>query len=189
MRLRQSWLVAAAVGIAAFALASAAAQAEVKVGYIDPDRILTSYKPYQDAQKDYMSYESELERDYRKQENELKKMQEDYERKALLMSEQRKQEEQRAILKKQEELQRFLSEIGDPQRGKLARKNQELSAPILAKVNEVVQSVAKENGYDFVLNTTALAYANEVHDLTEEVTKQLEKELEAEQEQQEQMKP
>ena len=188
MRLKQLWLVAGAVGIAAFVLASAAAQAEVKVGYIDPDRILTSYKPYQDAQKEYMSYESELERDYRKQENELKKMQEDYERKALLMSEQRKQEEQRAILKKQEELQRFLSEIGS-QQGKLARKNQELSAPILAKVNEVVQRVAKENGYDFVLNTTALAYANEAHDLTEEVTKVLEKELEAEQEQREQMRP
>ena len=43
----------------------------------------------------------------------------------------------------------------DPERGKLAKKNQDLSAPILAKVNVVVQQVAKDNGYDYIIIDTS----------------------------------
>ena len=43
-----------------------------------------------------------------------------------------------------------------------------------------MQVVAKDNGYDFVFNTAALAYGDEAHDLTEKVLEALQKELEAE---------
>ena len=61
----------------------------------------------------------------------------------------------------------------------MTKKNQEVLSPILNKVNEVVQVVAKDNGYDFVFNTAALAYGDEAHDLTAKVLEALEKELEA----------
>ena len=117
----------------------------------------------------------ELNREFSKLQNEFEKMKETYERQQLLFTEKRKQEEQRSLGRKQEELQRFMKEVTDPERGKLALKQQELSAPIHAHVNEVVQKVAKEKGYDFVLNTIALVYANEEHDLTEAVLEELQK--------------
>jgi len=152
--------------------------AQMKIGYIDPQQILQNYKPFQEADREYKRYEEELGREYAKLENELKTMRERYDRQALLLSEQRKQEEQQAIRKKQEDLQRFLMEIQDPASGKLTRKNQALSEPIIREVNEIIQQVAKDSGYDFLLNTAALAYANEAHDLTQKVMEALEKQLE-----------
>jgi outer membrane protein len=165
-------VVAAVLGLL---LSASMAQAQMKIGYVDPQRFLSSYKPYQEAQREYTQYEEELNREFSKMQNEFEKMKETYERQELLFTEKRKQEEQRSLMRKQEELQRFMKEVTDPERGKLAMKQQELSAPIHAHVNEVVQKVAKESGYDFVLNTVALVYANEEHDLTEKVLEELQK--------------
>ncbi len=178
MGLKRFCLIAGFVGMAAFLMASAS-WAQVKIGYLDPDEILSKYKPFQDAQKEVQRFRMELEREFTKLQGELEKMKETYERQALLLSEKRKQEEQQAILKKQGDLERYLSDISDPSRGQLTKKNQEVLSPILNKVNEVVQVVAKDNGYDFVFNTAALAYADEAHDLTEKVLEALQKELEA----------
>ena len=156
------------------------AGAELKIGYIDSDEILAKHKPFQEGEKDVQRYRMELEKEFTKRQNELEKMTETYGRQALLLSEKRKKEEQRAILQKQEELQRYLSEISAPQDGKLARKSKEVLAPIINRVNIVVQRLAKESGYDFVFNSSTLAYASETHDLTEKVLEELQKELEAE---------
>ena len=46
-------------------------------------------------------------------------------------------------------------------------------------MNEIIKQVAEDEGFDFVLNTTALAYAKEAHDLTDRVIEALTKDLEA----------
>ncbi len=181
MRLKRFLFFAGVVGATAFFQATPS-WAQGKIGYIEPQRILTQYKPFQEAQKEYGRYEEDLNREFTKMQNDFEKMKETYERQKLLLSEKRKQEEEQALMRKQEELQRLLNEVTDPDRGKLAQKQQELTAPILAQVNEVVATVAKESGYDFVLNTSGLVYANEDHDLTEKVLEVLLKEqAEAEQ--------
>ena len=176
MQNKMKWLVAFAVMLGALA---GPAQAQVKMGYIDSEKILNEYKPYLDAQKEFQRYEEELEREVAKRRNDLVKMQETYERQALLLSEKRKQEEQQAIMQKQQDLQRFVQEAADPQRGRLAQKTAELSEPIIRKVNEIITQVAEDEGYDFVLNSAALAYAKETHDLTDTVLEALAKDLEA----------
>ena len=163
----------------AFSALASTASAEIKMGYIDSQKILEQYKPYQDALKEFGRYEEELGREINTMQNDLVKMQETYERQALLLSEKRKQEEQQAIMKKQQELQRFVQEASDPQRGRLARKTAELSEPIIQKVNAIIKQVAEDEGFDFVLNSAALAYAKEAHDLTEKVLESLAKDLEA----------
>jgi len=157
---------------------SGMAQAQIKMGYIDSQKILDQYKPYQEALREFNRFEEELGREVSKRQNELVQMQETYERQALLLSDRRKQEEQQNIVKKQQELQRFVQEATDPERGRLAQKTAELSEPIVMKVNEVIKVVAEGSGYDFVLNTAALAYAKEAHDLTEKVLEALNKDLE-----------
>ncbi|MBT5832460.1 MAG: OmpH family outer membrane protein [Candidatus Latescibacteria bacterium] len=175
MRNNMKWLVALAVMLSGLV---GAAQAEMKIGYIDSEKILNQYKPYLDAQKEFQRYEEELEREVSKRQNELVKMQETFERQALLLSDKRKQEEQQAIIQKQRDLQNFVQEAADPQRGRLAQKTAELSEPIIRKVNEIITKVAEDEGYDFVLNSAALAYAKEVHELTGKVLDALAKDLE-----------
>ena len=155
------------------------AGAEIKLGYIDSQKILDQYKPYEDASKELNRYQDELRREISTMQNELAKMQETYERQSLLLSDKRKQEEQQAIVKKQQELQRFVQEYSHPERGSLARKNVELMEPILQTINEIIKQVAEDEGFDFVLNTATLAYAKEAHDLTDRVIEALTKDLEA----------
>lgn len=177
--MRSKWLYSMTVfvGSLLLLLQTSASWAQVKIGFIDPEAITTNYKPFLDANKEVKRYQLELEREFNKQQNELVKMKENYERQALLLSDKRKQEDEKAMMRKEQDLQRFLQEVSDPEKGKLARKNAEVLRPIVAKVNLVVQEVAKGNDYDFVLNTAALAYANEAYDLTEKVLQALKKDL------------
>ena len=154
--------------------------AQSKVAFFDPQQILGQFKPFQEAQREYGRYEEELNREFTKMQNELQEMKDEYERQKLMLYGAKKQEREKALMRKEEELQRLVSEVTDPERGKLAKKQQELTQPILAQVNEVVAKVAKDNGYDYVLNTAALVYANEDHDLTEKVLEELDKSLEEE---------
>ena len=170
-------LLFVALSLALTGIASTAG-AELKMGYIDSQKILEQYKPYQDALREYSRYEDELQREMSTKQNELAKMQDTYERQSLLLSDKRKQEEEQAIRKKHEELQRFVQDATSPQ-GSLARKTAELSEPIIQTVNAIVKQVAEDEGFDFVLNSTALAYAKEAHDLTDKVLEALAKDLEA----------
>ena len=178
MRRRRLCLIAGFAGMAAL-LAASTSWAQAKIGYLDSEQILAKYKPFQEAEKEVQGYRMELEREYSKRENELKKLEATYEQRKLISSKSWKDETEREIARKRAELSRFLQDIGDPARGKLTQKNQEILAPILNKVNEVVQIVAKNNGYDFVFNSAALAYANDEHDLTEKILEALQKDLEA----------
>ena len=168
------------LGLALVFLAQAAPVLAQKVGYIDPQRVLADFKPFQEAQRDYGKYEEELNREFTKLKNEFEKMKETYERQSLLLSDKRKKEEEESLMRKQQELQRMLEEITDPERGKLAQKQQELTAPILGQVNKMVGKIAQEEGYDFVLNSAGLVYANEDHDLTARVLEELKKKQEEE---------
>ncbi|MYF17094.1 MAG: OmpH family outer membrane protein, partial [Gemmatimonadetes bacterium] len=148
-------LLYVALSLALTGIASTAG-AELKLGYIDSQKILDQYKPYQDALREFNRYEEELQREISTMQNDLAKMQDTYERQSLLLSDKRKQEEQQAILKKQQELQRFVQDATSPQ-GRLARKTAELSEPIIQTVNAVIKQVAEDEDFDFVLNSTALA--------------------------------
>lgn len=167
--------IATAFLVVALALTAAAeVDAQAKIGYIDADAITSAYKSFQDAQKEAQRYEEELTKEFNKSQNELARLKENFERQSLLMSEQRKKEEQQNIERKQMELQKFLEDVSG-QGGKLQRKTQELLQPIILRVNEAIAAVAKDKGYDFVLNTAAIAYANEDLDLTQSVLEELEK--------------
>lgn len=176
MQNKMKWILGIALILCGFVGTS---QAQMKIGYIDSEQILNQYRPYLDAQKEFQRYEEELGREITKRSNELNQMKETFERQALLLSEKRKQEEQQAIIQKQQDLQRFVQEASDPQRGRLAQKTAELSEPIIRKVNEVISKVAEDEGFDFVLNSAALAYAKDTHDLTSQILEALEKDLEA----------
>jgi outer membrane protein len=170
-------VLAGLAGVLLILSAGTDAQAQMKIGYIDAQMILANYKEFQDVERKYREFERELEREVTKLRNELQKMQENYERQSLLLSDKRKQEEQTAILKKQEGLQRYVAEVADPQKGRLVQKNQELSGPVYRKVNSAIQQVAKDDGFDFVINSEALAFAKEDYNLTEKVLEELEKQL------------
>ena len=77
----------------------------------------------------------------------------------------KEQQEQEAVLRKeQEEISKFEQNI----QNQVVKKRQELLGPILEKVDEAIQAVAKEKGYTMVFDTAqgGLLFASEAEDIT-----------------------
>ena len=68
------------------------------------------------------------------------------------------------LQKKEQEIMKFEQEMQQ----KLGSKEQELLNPILEKVNTAIQAVAKDNGFQFIFDTSSgvLLYADESQDIT-----------------------
>jgi outer membrane protein len=178
MDLRHRFLVSVCGLMACFVVVSTA-RAQAKIAFFDPNEIRTKYKPFQEAEREYNQYEGELQKELKKLESALRKKQTTFERQKVMYMENRRREEEQALKRQEEDLQRFLAQITDPERGKLALKQQELLTPLLKRVNEVISQVAKEDGYDFVLNATSVVYFNDEYNLTQKVLDELNKDLEA----------
>jgi len=75
------------------------------------------------------------------------------------------------LQKKEQEIMKFEQEMQQ----KLGSKEQELLNPILAKVNNAIQAVAKENSFQFIFDTSSgvLLYADESQDITSMVKAKL----------------
>ena len=53
----------------------------------------------------------------------------------------------------------------------LALKEKELAAPILQKMSLMIETIAKEKGFDMVLDRAAILYGQSDADLTDELVK------------------
>ncbi len=84
-----------------------------------------------------------------------------------------------------EESQRQLQEFTQQKfgtNGELFRKNVEISSPILERINAAIESIAKEDGYDFIFdvaNSGAIVYVDpDGYNVTTKLLEFLEKERE-----------
>lgn len=81
------------------------------------------------------------------------------------------QQRQAELQKQQEFLQKFEQEANQ----KVTAKREELLRPILAKVDEAIKAVAKENGYSMIFDTStgAMLFATDTDDVTAMVKKKM----------------
>ena len=159
------------------------ASAQLKIGYIDSEVLKERLPEFRDAQRTLDQLRQDYENQAKKDEAELLKLQEDFRRQELLLSEAKKTELQAEFETKVQQLQQFTQEKFGPE-GELMRKNVELSEPIFKKINDAIQGMAEEEGYDFIFDAAApssgLVFAKEQYDLTEQLLEVMEKEKEEE---------
>ena len=175
--------VVLSVGVLGAVLWAGAAPAELKLGYIDSEVIKERLPEFKAAQRKLDQLRQEFEREAKDREAKLLKLQEDFRKQELLMSEARKAEMQAEFDEKVRQLQEFTQQKFGPD-GELMKKNVELSSPIFEKINAALQELAKEEGYDFIFDAaapgTGLIFADEKYDLTEKLLKRLEEKREKE---------
>ncbi len=161
------------------------ALAQLKLGYIDSEVLKERLPEFRDAQRTLDQLRQDYENQAKDREAKLLKLQEDFRRQELLLSEAKKAELQAEFETKMQQLQQFTQEKFGPE-GELMRKNIELSEPIFKKINDAIQGMAEEKGYDFIFDAAApssgLVFAKEEYDLTEQLLELMEKEKEEEQE-------
>ncbi len=167
-------LIAVVFGVVLF---TGASFAQLKIGYINSDRILREYKEAQDVQKQLDAKNQEWQRQAQQMQQEIQRKQDELESQSLLLSEEKKAEKQAEIQDLFNKLQQFQLEKWG-QNGEAFRLQQQLLKPILDKINQVLQRIGKEEGFDYIFDSVAgnIVYASPKQpDLTERVLEELNK--------------
>ena len=156
--------------------------AEIKIGYINSEVVMERLPEMMDVRRTL----EQLAQDYQNQamdrQMKLQKLESDFEKQQLLMSEARKAELQAEYQEKVRQLQAFTQEKLGPE-GELARKQVQLLEPILSKINDAVRTLANDEGYDMIIDSpgpggmgySLVVFAHEKYDLTETLLELLEK--------------
>jgi outer membrane protein len=141
---------------------------------VDTARLKEEYKEYATVKA---KFEKQLARWQAKADslqNELLQLQDDLNKKKGLLREDERLRREDEILAKQSEYQEFAQKILGPE-GEAAKREFELSKPLIDKINTAIKLVALREGYTYILDTAvgAVLYAPDELDLTDLVLAEL----------------
>jgi outer membrane protein len=150
---------------------SSAAYAQ-KVGFVNANTIFEQYSAAREAEDAYQSELEDLNAQVTEMEKELRALADTLEARKYLFSEERLQEKRRELDEKQQEYLRFRQQAEE----KAARRNEELSKPIIDAIEEAARSIAQKEGFDLVLDAGPgiVVYSKPELDLTDRVLQSLE---------------
>ncbi|MDA1028015.1 MAG: OmpH family outer membrane protein [Bacteroidetes bacterium] len=141
--------------IAGITTGGATAQ-NLKVGYADPEVIIT-YMP------EYNQVQSQMAIEYRTSQEALQAMAADfqdrvekYQKQQPLLSAERQAEREAELVLLQSEIQGAATKKDE----EFNLRQEELMAPLLEKVQQAIDAIAKEQGLDMVIRSPALLYVN-----------------------------
>ena len=127
-------------------LAVQPSSAEIKIGYIDSEILRERMPEFKDIQRQLDRLTQTYEQEAIDRRSKLLKMEEDFRKQELLMSEARKAEIRAEFDQAMQDLQQYTQEkLGNPG-GEVWQKNIELSAPIFDRVNEGPQEAGRGGG-------------------------------------------
>ena len=149
---------------------------EIKIGYVDSNEIMNNFEEVRQVQVDLEKEQKRLEAEFNDLVYSLDSLKHDYERQRLLMSDTLSIEKESEIANKEKSIQKLQLDKFGPE-GEIYRKQNQLLKPVLGKIDEAIQKVGNERGYDFILDAMsgALLYALDSHNLTEDVMEELSK--------------
>lgn len=122
-----------------------------KLGYTNIEYILQNLPESKTIQAKIQTEKAQYDKLYQDKLADAQKMLEEYQKNAASMSSVIKADKEKSLQNKQNELQELQQNAEEA----LSRKQQELVAPIMEKIQTAIDDVAKENGYTFVLNSDA----------------------------------
>ena len=160
--------------LAVLAMAALVLAEDIKMGYVDSQRIFAEFQEYQDAQakfdKDVETWEAQAEQ----MKAEVESLTEELESQSLILSPDKRKEKDAYLKAKQDTLQQFMNATFGPG-GKAERRMTELSKPVRDKVLEVIERIAIENNYSIIFDagTVNIAYAKKSLDITDDVLAEL----------------
>ena len=149
-------------------LAALCAQAdEIRIGFINTDRIFKEANTAKQAQAKLEQEFSKREKDLVDAEKSFKSAVEKFEREAPTLSDSQRMTRQKQLGEQDRDFQRKRREFQEELN---ARKNEEFQQ-VLERANRVIKQVAETEKYDLVLQEAV--YINPKHDITDKVIKAL----------------
>lgn len=157
----------------AIVAAAGVAQAQTKIGYVDVQKAIQATAAGKKAKTTLDAEYGKRKKDLDKKKADIEKMNQDLEKKKSVLSEEVMGKKQMEL---QEEMMKFQKTVAENQM-EIQKKEKELVEPIINKMRNVIEKVAKEKGYNLVLEKQSqnILYAQKEADLTDEVIKAFEK--------------
>jgi|WetSurMetagenome_2_1015567.scaffolds.fasta_scaffold00149_21 outer membrane protein len=153
------------------------AGAQMKIGYINSEEIFRNYSGTKEAQAKFDKEVAKWEQDASTRQKEIKDLKDQLDKQSLLLSAERRAEIEAKLKQKMQEYQDFLqTKFG--QKGEALSKNEELTKPIVEKIQKIIDKISKDDNYDFIFDARAggVIFAKKTYDLTERVLNILNKE-------------
>jgi outer membrane protein len=166
MSLSTRALVAAA-SATLLSLSSVVAAQEVKIGYVNSERVLREAAPAKAAQARLELEFGKREKDLAEQGGRLKAAAEKLEKEAPTLSESERARRQRELVEQDRDIQRRRREF---QEDLTQRKNEELQG-VVERANRVIKQIFEQEKYDVILQEAI--FAGPRVDITEKVIKAL----------------
>jgi len=147
---------------------------QLKVAYVNSDRIMQEYEEAREAQKKMDLEAKQLEDQYMSMTGQLDSLQRSFQQQQFVMSEERRQQKQQQIQSLQQQIQQFQMQNVGPQ-GQIYAKQEQILGPVLQKINTAIKKVANDGSYDYVLDSVGgnILYAEEKHNITADVLYEL----------------
>ena len=148
-------------------LGSVAGAADLKVGFIDAERINRESLPAERATKKLEKEFAPREQDLRKLEQQRKALQVQLEKDGLTMSESDRRNKEQELGRQSREFQRLQREFREDLN---LRRNEELSS-LFERANKVIKQIAESEKYDLIIQEAV--YRSSRIDITDKVLKAL----------------
>lgn len=150
--------------VAALGLGAVLAQAqELRVGFVNTDRILREATTSKAAQAKLESEFSKRQKDIEALRAQLKAAADKFEKEAPTLPESQRIARQRSLVEQNEDIERKQREF----REDLARRKNEELQGVLERANRVIKQVAESGKYDLILQEAV--YINPKYDITDKV--------------------
>ena len=158
--------------IAIFFCTAASTVAQLKIGYIQSERIRTEYEEFTEAESQLQMEYQKVQVEYEKMVMQLDSLNKDYEVKRLMALDKGESIKQE-LVQMEKSIQTYQAEKVGPQ-GELMKKSAQMEYEILGKVREAVRKVAIDKGFDYIMDSSmGLLYAKPNYDVTDDVLHEL----------------
>jgi outer membrane protein len=146
-----------------------------RMAYVDTDYILNQMPEYKSAKKQLDLLALEWQKEVESKKAGIEKFRADYEAEKIFLVEEIRKQRESDIQKQEKELRDFqTAKFGV--NGELFKKRQELIKPIQDRIFDAIQTVAKNNALDFILDkggAVTMLFTNPKYDRSDEVLEEM----------------
>jgi outer membrane protein len=150
--------------------------AQLKIRYINSQRILAEYPEAQQIQKKLDDIRAGYEKEYNDMLQRYENLVKEIENQSLLLSPEKKAEKEKEAQDLAVQIDQYRYDKLGPQ-GELYKKNMELTQPLYDKIDQIIQKIGQEEDYDYIMDVVqgVVLYAKPQFDITNRVIEELNK--------------
>lgn len=148
--------------------------AELKLGFIDSDRIFQNYDKTKTVQEDFNREVADISKTAREKKTEIDELQRKLDQQSPMLSEAKRDEQNKQLQSKIGDYEAFVQANWGPN-GKISKLNEEYLKPIIDRVHNIVTVIGTEEGYSLILDAADgnLVFGDKSFDLTDRVLNEL----------------